>query len=189
LFFVVVVIFVLCRRRRRRRHRGRRLESEQEQEGHHETEETHGFGKGESQNGVGEKLLLERRVPGIADDERAEDGADSGAGPGDAHRRSTGPDVLGRRIDIQSTGRSLEGSGSDGVRRGESRVSVEQRRRRCRRRRGSIGTTGLRQRGRRRRRRSVTSQRRSGDWDDNVPRIGEHDCPFKKFVRWNHVKN
>ena len=46
-------------------------------------------------------------LPGIADDERAEDGADSGAGPGDAHRRSTGPDVLGRRIDIQSTGRSL----------------------------------------------------------------------------------
>ena len=36
---------------------------------------------------------------------------------------------------------------------------------------------------------NVVLKRLPGDWDDNVPRIGEHDCPFKKFVRWNHVKN
>ena len=53
------------------------LKSEQKQEGHHKTEKTHGFGKGESQNGVGEELLFEGWVTGIADDEGAEDGSNT----------------------------------------------------------------------------------------------------------------
>lgn len=48
------------------------LESEQQKERHHKTEETHSLGQGESQNGIGEQLLLERGVPGVADDEGAE---------------------------------------------------------------------------------------------------------------------
>lgn len=34
------------------------LERKQQHEGHHKTEETHSFGQGETQNGIGEKLLL-----------------------------------------------------------------------------------------------------------------------------------
>jgi len=78
-----------------------RLESEEEQEGHHETEKPHSLGQSEAQNGVGEELLLERRVPCVADDEGAEDGADTGAGSGNAHRGSAGADVLGRRVNVQ----------------------------------------------------------------------------------------
>jgi len=78
-----------------------RLESEEEQESHHETEKPHSLGQSEAQNGVGEELLLERRVPCVADDEGAEDGADTGAGSGNAHRGSAGADVLGRRVNVQ----------------------------------------------------------------------------------------
>lgn len=39
------------------------------EEGDHQTEEPHGFRQGKAQNGIGEELLLERRVPGIADNQ------------------------------------------------------------------------------------------------------------------------
>ena len=41
------------------------LEGEEEQEGHHKTEKSHGLREGESQDGVGEQLLLKSRVPGV----------------------------------------------------------------------------------------------------------------------------
>lgn len=48
------------------------LESEEQQEGHHQTEQTHGFRQGESQDSVREQLLLERWVSGVTDDEGTE---------------------------------------------------------------------------------------------------------------------
>jgi len=95
----------------------RRLESEEQQKRHHETKETHGLGKGETQNGVGEKLLFEGRVPRVADDEGAEHGADTGAGSGHAHCSSTRTDVLGRRIDIHGPRGCLERANWDNAER------------------------------------------------------------------------
>ena len=40
------------------------LECEKKEEGHHKTEETHSFRESESQDSVGEQLLLEAGVPG-----------------------------------------------------------------------------------------------------------------------------
>lgn len=48
------------------------LEGEQQQERHHKTKQSHGFGQGESQNGVREQLLLQAGVSGITDDEGPE---------------------------------------------------------------------------------------------------------------------
>merc|ERR1719150_2242860 len=76
------------------------LEGEEKKEGHHKTEKSHGLGEGKSQDGVGKQLLLKSRVPGIADDERAEDGADSSSRPSHTNSGSTSSDELGRRVDV-----------------------------------------------------------------------------------------
>ena len=53
------------------------LQSKEDQESDHQTEETHSFGKGESQNGIWEKLTLEGWVTGITDDQWAEHCSDT----------------------------------------------------------------------------------------------------------------
>ena len=102
------------------------LESEEQQECHHQAEKTHGLGQGESQNGVGEELLLEGGVPGVADDEGAEDGADAGAGPGHADGGGAGADELGGGVDVVLGGAGLEGAGVDCGRRPGSLKSKSQ---------------------------------------------------------------
>jgi len=76
------------------------LEGEEQQEGHHQTEETHSFGQSESQNGVGEKLLLEGRVASVADDEGSENGSDTGSGTSDSDGGGTGADELGGAVNV-----------------------------------------------------------------------------------------
>lgn len=76
------------------------LEREQQHESHHETEKTHGFGQGETQNGVREELLLETRITSITDDQAAENCTDTSSGTGNSDRGGTSTDVLGSRIDI-----------------------------------------------------------------------------------------
>ena len=48
------------------------LESKEDKEGNHQTEETHGFWEGKSQNGVWEELRLQWWVTGVANDEGTE---------------------------------------------------------------------------------------------------------------------
>ena len=55
-----------------------RLKGEEQQEGHHQTEKSHGFWEGETQDGVREKLLLQGWVPRVTDDQGTENAADTG---------------------------------------------------------------------------------------------------------------
>jgi len=103
-FFLLATILPPPPPSRRRRHFAVSLESEKQQEGHHKTEKPHGLRQGESENGVREELLLERGISGVADDERTEDGTDTGTGTRDANGCRAGADVLRRRIDIHRTG-------------------------------------------------------------------------------------
>jgi len=152
-----------------------RLESEEEQESHHETEKPHSLGQSEAQNGVGEELLLERRVPCVADDEGAEDGADTGAGSGNAHRGSAGADVLGRRVNVQRPGRRLEGSGG-------AEASVARNGQRAARAASATSAAGATRAARASSLRTddgsgsrVTGQRRPGDGGDEGSGSGKHD--------------
>lgn len=76
------------------------LEGEEEEEGHHKTEQTHSLGQSKAQNSVGEELLLEGGVSCIADDEGAEDRADTSSGSGDSDGGSASANELGGRVNV-----------------------------------------------------------------------------------------
>jgi len=86
------------------------LEGEQEEESHHETEQTHGLGQGESQDSVGEKLLLQGGVAGVANDEGAEDGTDTGSGASHTDGGGTSTDELGGRVNVLARDCRLQGT-------------------------------------------------------------------------------
>jgi len=86
------------------------LESEEEEERHHKAEQTHGLGQSEPQDGVGEQLLLQARVPGITNDEGAEHGANTGARPGNTDCCSASTDELGRGVDVPVSCAGLQGA-------------------------------------------------------------------------------
>lgn len=56
---------------------------EQDEEGDHQTEEPHGLGQRKAQNGIGEELLLERRVPARDKRSMPAPGQGRAEGPGD----------------------------------------------------------------------------------------------------------
>ena len=66
-------------------------------------------------------LLLERGVPGVADDQRAEHGADSRAGAGDADGGRARSDELGRAVDVLARRGGLDGARLHAGRRGGPR--------------------------------------------------------------------
>lgn len=76
------------------------LESEEKEESHHETEKSHGLRQGKSKNGIGEKLLLEGWVAGIADDEGTEDASNTGTGSSDSNGSSSSTNEFGSRVNV-----------------------------------------------------------------------------------------
>lgn len=84
------------------------LERVQDQEGHHETEQSHGLGQSEAENGVREQLLLQRRVTRVTDDQTAEHRANTSARTGHTDRSSTGADELRRTVDVASDEAGLQ---------------------------------------------------------------------------------
>jgi len=86
----------------------RYLESKQQQESHHEAEQAHSLRQGKSQDGEGEKLALERGVPGIADDEGAEHAANASTRSGHTDGGGTSTNVLGSLVNVTAHSRGLQ---------------------------------------------------------------------------------
>ena len=61
-----------------------------------------------TQDGVGEKLLLQGRVPGVADDERPEDRSNTSSRPRNSNGGSSGSDELGSGVNVLLGGGGAE---------------------------------------------------------------------------------
>uniref|UniRef100_A0A1I8HVN2 AA_permease domain-containing protein n=1 Tax=Macrostomum lignano TaxID=282301 RepID=A0A1I8HVN2_9PLAT len=83
-------------------------ESVENEEGHHEAEQSHSLRQGESQDSIGEQLLLEAGVPRVPDHQVAEHVADAGSGSGYADCGSAGADVLGGLVDVATDGARVQ---------------------------------------------------------------------------------
>jgi len=90
-----------------------RLESEQQKESHHQTEKTHSFGQGESQDSVREQLLFEGGVASVALDEGTENGADTSSGSGDSDGGGAGTDEFGSAVNVLLDDGGLDATGLD----------------------------------------------------------------------------
>jgi hypothetical protein len=78
------------------------LEGEEDQEGNHQTEETHSFGEGKSENSIREQLLFQGWVSGVANDQRTEHRTNTGTGSSDTNGGGTSTNKLSGGVDVLS---------------------------------------------------------------------------------------
>merc|ERR1719414_1571612 len=99
---------------------GDNLEGEQEEESHHQAEQSHGLGQSESQDSVGEKLLLQGGVPGITNDKRSKDRSNTSSGSSDSNSCGSGSNELGGGVNVPVGGAGLQAPDGGGTRLGHS---------------------------------------------------------------------
>jgi len=80
------------------------LHGEHDQEGNHQREETSGFRKGKAQNGVGEQLSTQSRVPRNTGDQSPKDRADTSSSTNEPSSGSSSSDELSGAVDGGSDG-------------------------------------------------------------------------------------
>lgn len=84
------------------------LHSKQDKESNHQTEQSHGFRQGKSQDGIREQLLLQRWVPSIANDETAEHCPNTSTGSGHSDCSGSSADKLGSSVNVPADSTGLE---------------------------------------------------------------------------------
>merc|ERR1739848_832944 len=80
----------------------RRLQSKENQESDHQTEKSHSLGQSKTENGVGEKLLLEAWVSRVSDDQRTEHSSNTGTRASNSDGCSTSSNKFGGGAHISS---------------------------------------------------------------------------------------
>lgn len=95
------------------------LESEQDHETHSEAEKSHSLGKSESENSVGEELLLQGRVAGVSDNEGSEDVSDTSSRSSDSDSGGSSSDVLGSTVNVLAGNGGVQASGGQRTLRAE----------------------------------------------------------------------
>lgn len=86
------------------------LHSEQDKESHHQTEQSHGFRQGESQDSVWKQLLLQRWVPSIANDETTKHCPNSSTRSSYSDCGGSSTNELGGSVNVPADSAGLEAS-------------------------------------------------------------------------------
>ena len=89
------------------------LQGKQNQESDHKTEKSHSFRQGKSKDSIWEKLLFQRWISGVSDDQTSKNGSNPSSWTSNANGSSSGTNEFCSGVDVSLNWRGLNRTGDN----------------------------------------------------------------------------